>query len=742
MDGEDQPAFGSDGGGDRRERTDRAAVGAASGLSESGRDVLCLAGAALALLLYWFLGVNGRVHDVVDFAGSDLPFQFLPDYAYLATRMRAGQLALWNPWQGQPFLATLLPGTLYPARLLLIALEPATAMHVSTVAHLLASFVATFALARALRVGRAASLLAGIVYMGIYALPQVYWSSFLEGGAWLPVAGLALVRMAETGAWRWSIALGASVGLVVLAGCYQHALYAVYGLVVLYLALLADPSRRGCLLRPDGLLRLAVAGLLAAATAAPQALPTLAWSAQSVRSGIPLTDDQLDLWPLPDYILAAMFPPWGSASPIIVSLPVVLLGLVGCLSTGWFGAVLLVATATTMAMCLGRGFPAYALFHVLPGFSSFRQPERLVFLVGFFAAIATALGADRLARGGRIERGLALVGAAAIAASLLGPVRLSSALPWTMPRNRLAGPPRLFSIVARESAGGRTLLTGSGSEDGIAVKQAGMNGVRALQDYNPLSSRRLAGYLHGLVGEPTPKPEDPDMFAGSIPMTQSIVQPGMLDMASVRTLLLRATASMPVREPPFRALGTRGRWTLWNNPGAFPRAYLVERARFVADDDAALEVVRTPDFPARDEVVLVGEASGPERAGLVDGPPGTMRAARIALDAPEHVVVEASSEHPAVVVLTDPFAPGWTATIDGRAAAVLAANHLGRGVVVPPGRHRVEFRYAAPGLRTGVVAFSLGWASVALAAAAARWWRPRRNRERARAPDAAAAGPS
>jgi len=54
----------------------------------------------------------------------------------------------------------------------------------------------------------------------------------------------------------------------------------------------------------------------------------------------------------------------------------------------------------------------------------------------------------------------------------------------------------------------------------------------------------------------------------------------------------------------------------------------------------------------------------------------------------------------------------------------------------------VEFRYAAPGLRTGVVAFSLGWASVALAAAAARWWRPRRNRERARAPDAAAAGPS
>ena len=40
------------------------------------------------------------------------------------------------------------------------------------------------------------------------------------------------------------------------------------------------------------------------------------------------------------------------------------------------------------------------------------------------------------------------------------------------------------------------------------------------------------------------------------------------------------------------------------------------------------------------------------------------------------------------------YYPGWIAEIDGKPAPVLRADVLFRGVEVPPGHHRVVFRYA------------------------------------------------
>ena len=40
------------------------------------------------------------------------------------------------------------------------------------------------------------------------------------------------------------------------------------------------------------------------------------------------------------------------------------------------------------------------------------------------------------------------------------------------------------------------------------------------------------------------------------------------------------------------------------------------------------------------------------------------------------------------------YYPGWIAEIDGKRAPVLRADVLFRGVEVPPGYHRIVFRYA------------------------------------------------
>jgi uncharacterized membrane protein YfhO len=85
-------------------------------------------------------------------------------------------------------------------------------------------------------------------------------------------------------------------------------------------------------------------------------------------------------------------------------------------------------------------------------------------------------------------------------------------------------------------------------------------------------------------------------------------------------------------------------------------------------------------------------------------------------DDPEHVTGEARSDHTSVVVLTDPIAPGWRATVNGRPAPALAANQLGRAVVVPAGENRVDFVYHAPLLPAGIAVAVIGWTIVAIGA--------------------------
>jgi hypothetical protein len=143
------------------------------------RDVAWVVAIAASLAAYWFLRVIPQAVLRPGLIGDDLLFQFYPDHAYLAARLRAGELPAWNPYQGQPFLATLLPGTFYPARVLLLLFDAPSAMHVSTVLHLLLGAVATYALCRALGTSPIGGAAGAVTFTGVYALPNVYTPAFL-----------------------------------------------------------------------------------------------------------------------------------------------------------------------------------------------------------------------------------------------------------------------------------------------------------------------------------------------------------------------------------------------------------------------------------------------------------------------------------------------------------------------------------------------------------------------------------
>ncbi len=94
------------------------------------------------------------------------------------------------------------------------------------------------------------------------------------------------------------------------------------------------------------------------------------------------------------------------------------------------------------------------------------------------------------------------------------------------------------------------------------------------------------------------------------------------------------------------------------------------------------------------------------------------------------VELDVSSECGGVLVLSDMYYPGWTATVNGEDSKVYATDVALRGVAVPAGESRVVFRYEPSSFRLGLVAFAAGVIALLVllvtGVLASGWWQRRR----------------
>jgi hypothetical protein len=125
---------------------------------------------------------------------------------------------------------------------------------------------------------------------------------------------------------------------------------------------------------------------------------------------------------------------------------------------------------------------------------------------------------------------------------------------------------------------------------------------------------------------------------------------------------------------------------VFENPRAFPRVWAVHGALEVADAREARAMLSDPKFDARHNVFEIGQQPPPLQS--CDGDDVWMPHHE-----PNAVTIRAALPCRGMVILTDTWFPGWTASVDGHAVKIEKAYGAFRGVVLPAGDHTIEMKY-------------------------------------------------
>lgn len=190
----------------------------------------------------------------------------------------------------------------------------------------------------------------------------------------------------------------------------------------------------------------------------------------------------------------------------------------------------------------------------------------------------------------------------------------------------------------------------------------------------------------------------------------------LLDMLNVVYLIFPPNSPDVASYQPLELVQRNDEGSIYRNPQALPRAWLVHRVEVLGDDLEQLARMERADFDPAALALLdapappVAPAPRPEPAPTVSY-------------APNRATVRAEAAAPALLVLSDAYDPGWEVTLDGRPARLYRANYALRGVWLPAGQHTLEFSYRPrPFLLGGALSLAalLGLLAAGLLAAARR----------------------
>ena len=715
--------------------------------------------AAIVGLIALGVAVNWRLLAGRTVAGLDSLTQFIPWYALLGERLRAGELPGWNPYTaaGAPFAADPLSGWTYlPAMVLFTVLPLAPAATAYLLLHPILAAVGAYLLARALDLPRSGALVAAVAYgqTGFLAYHNTCCFAFASVAAWLPYVLLGAELAIRADGWqarlRWWGLAGLALSQDFAAWIGQGTYYAllVFASFVLY-RLLVLPLGASALRRPE--LR-ASFGVVAALTlhggvpvgigvglAAAGLFPRIEYNAlSSLAGGYPPGELQVGGWGVAAWWQLVWPTAWFAGA-----LTVVLAVSAVWLARAWPWTPYFAALSICLLVLAGHGMtPIHRLADLLPGFARLHPhlPERI--LTVFYLGAALLAGAAAARIGARPARGPVVVGllllvvladgraAFEAVVALHGSIRnvdtlvtvdldayygSTGAAQFLQARQADEEPFRFFGYAPIVDGLAYTQRFADADLVPLGVNnRAVTDGLHDVQGYNAIHLARYDAYLRALNGR--------DQNYHNADVFESGLRSPLLDALGARYLITPTVMPPGLADPRDLGLGLTTVYEdeqvrILERPTALPRAWIVHEARQVAPGPVGDVSERSLDAPARPSDVpersldaLVTGAVNPRQVVLLEVPPPSLaqpldpaaESATTARYTPDLVELDVRAGADGLLVVSEAYYPAWRAYVDGRPVPLYVANHALRAVPVPAGRHRVTLRYESATLRAGV----------------------------------------
>ena len=260
---------------------------------------------------------------------------------------------------------------------------------------------------------------------------------------------------------------------------------------------------------------------------------------------------------------------------------------------------------------------------------------------------------------------------------------------------------------------------------------AGALGLQDIRALDALYVERYRRYVKTFIA-----PRIFDRFTGTELPVMFRDNP-MFDALSVRAVLSQHDLA---RGAGLRLIGRDLDTRVYENTNAYPRAWVVHDVHVVGEEDEAFRYLESrahrkagafvvEAFDPRHQAVV--ERRGKSGDETLDPPHGGTQCRQQALDEArvEHysgnsVKLRVEAACPGLLVLPDVYFPGWEATVDGRETTIYPTNGAFRGIAVPEGTSRVEFRYKPRAFAAGIGLGLVGLAAFSVVALVA-WWRRR-----------------
>ncbi len=643
---------------------------------------------------------------------------------------------------------------------------PYKAMELLAVLHVFLAGVNMFLCLRYLEPGRPlrkhAALLGAVAFM-FSDLFVVHFGNLnlIAVAAWLPLVALFFWRSLRLRRLRLAVAAGVALALSTWAGHLQITLYVGMALVVAAAVDAAESHRER---RGWGwpFLALVVAAAVAIGLSAMVLLPALQFARLSTRAALTYQDSaRYSLIPalLGELLVPALFSSrapdlyWGVWDRVAVGylgiFPLLLAGLAVLVRRGRRIRLLVVLAIVAFLLALGGQSVVHGwAYLLLPGFRQIRAPARAIILLDFSLAALAALGLDRLL-GPLAPRERQWLRRAWSGLIRLAGVAAVVGLAWAylvlyQAQDR---DPTLFWRVSWASNGVVwALLLAGAALAWLAARRSGRLRRKTLAwlavslafvdlastgAYSDLGSESpTAGFEHPqtvafLKNDPGFFRIDSRTDVMSVWQPDLAVLEGLFDVGGVDNPMLIADLvrywegtggrSMQL----YDLLGAKyvigsKRITLdWNkftlaydgdptinvyrNETAMPRAFVVHQAEVASSHEDAWARVHRTDFDPAATVILEGgqwlNGTGAEGHAAV----------QVLRYDPDALEFQVDSPAMGYLVLSDPYYPGWQASVDGQPAQVLRADYAFRAVAVPAGSHRIAMEFRPLSWRVGLV---------------------------------------